>query len=138
MSHEHEPSLPSTSRKSRCTRQNKTATGTTPARGPGICLETRTAEGTFGWLRGVDLNHRPLGYEPKLNVHGCSRMFAFHKFTPELLASSYWFLLPVPLFCYQVVSKLREGFKSRSPRKRLWPLKDSGVSICTSRSETLG
>src|SRR6266571_2925470 len=53
MSHEHEPSLPSTSRKSRCTRQNKTATGTTPARGPGICLETRTAEGTFGWLRGL-------------------------------------------------------------------------------------
>ncbi len=28
----------------------------------GIWLETRT-KGAFGWLRGVDLNHRPLGYE---------------------------------------------------------------------------
>jgi hypothetical protein len=27
--------------------------------------EPSPLQGTFGWLRGVDLNHRPLGYAPK-------------------------------------------------------------------------
>src|SRR5262245_52052810 len=36
----------------------------TPARVSGICLGYPIKLGTFGWLRGVDLNHRPLGYEP--------------------------------------------------------------------------
>jgi len=26
------------------------------------------AEGRIGWLRGVDLNHRPLGYEPRRSI----------------------------------------------------------------------
>src|SRR5277367_3173415 len=63
MSREHEPNWPSMSPRSRCTLPNKTVIDTTPVGGNGIYWETSTAQGTFGWLRGVDLNHRPLGYE---------------------------------------------------------------------------
>src|SRR5271154_4558974 len=46
--------------------------GTTLPRARGICLvlthlrrySAFPQTGVFGWLRGVDLNHRPLGYEP--------------------------------------------------------------------------
>src|SRR5271167_3211853 len=57
------PNWPSTSHKSRCIRPTKMVIATTFVRGTGICWEALLAKGTFGWLRGVDLNHRPLGYE---------------------------------------------------------------------------
>jgi hypothetical protein len=47
--------LPSMSRKSRCTGPNKTVIETTPLRETGICWGTSHGQGTFGWLRGVDL-----------------------------------------------------------------------------------
>src|SRR5271165_4910901 len=61
---EPEPNWPSTSHKSPCIRSTKTMIATTFVGEIGTCWEPSPAEGTLGWLRGVDLNHRPLGYEP--------------------------------------------------------------------------
>src|SRR5438034_1633567 len=59
--------------------------GTTLLQGTGMCpgalsrLCGRNLKGTcaFGWLRGLDLNHRPLGYEPRracsLRARWCAR-----------------------------------------------------------------
>ena len=43
-------------------------------------LKTRM-RGVFGWLRGLDLNQRPLGYEPN-ELPGCS--------TPHLHLIKRW------------------------------------------------
>ncbi len=37
----------------------------------GSCWQARSTLGTFGWLRGVDLNHRPLGCLTKPSIMGC-------------------------------------------------------------------
>src|SRR5271166_1536225 len=64
MFHVPGPNWPSTFRSSRCIRLTKTVIDATFVRETGICWESPFPAGTFGWLRGVDLNHRPLGYEP--------------------------------------------------------------------------
>ena len=37
----------------------------------GSCWQARSTLGKFGWLRGVDLNHRPLGCLTKPSIMGC-------------------------------------------------------------------
>ena len=37
----------------------------------GSCWQARSTLGTFGWLRGVGLNHRPLGCLTKPSIMGC-------------------------------------------------------------------
>src|SRR5271154_381427 len=59
--------------------------GTTLPRARGICLvlthlrrySAFPQTGVFGWLRGVDLNHRPLGYEPN-ELPDCSTPRLYH------------------------------------------------------------
>ena len=53
------------------------AASTMSVRETGTCWEARSREGTFGWLRGVDLNHRPLGYEPN-ELPDCSTPRTYH------------------------------------------------------------
>ena len=62
-------------------------------------LGTLEVEGTFGWLRGVDLNHRPLGYEPTKNASPSFPLFPFLVLTPGVLAFSSRLLASAPRFC---------------------------------------
>src|SRR5437879_11151825 len=102
--------------------------GTTLLQGTGICsgalsrLCGRNLKGTcaIGWLRGLDLNQRPLGYEPnKPMARLCFSMIYMH------LASPFYTLFQGVLFsiCSSICSRGRDGEGERDWEPRETPPK---------------